>query len=65
MRGPLRAFCEERLGDRGLGGRGLFNAAEVQRLWRSFLEGARDVSWSRLWALVALDAWLDRNALTA
>jgi asparagine synthase (glutamine-hydrolysing) len=65
MRGPLRPFCEERLGDRGLGGRGLFNAAEVQRLWRSFLEGARDVSWSRLWALVALDAWLDRNALTA
>jgi asparagine synthase (glutamine-hydrolysing) len=65
MRGPLRAFCEQRLGDRGLGGRGLFNAGEVQRLWRSFLDGARDVSWSRLWALVALDAWLDHNALTA
>ena len=26
MRGPLRSFCEERLGDRGLSGRGLFQA---------------------------------------
>ncbi len=63
MRGPLRNMCEERLGDRGLAGRGLLDASQIQRLWRSFLDGGKDVSWSRLWALVALDAWLDRNAL--
>jgi asparagine synthase (glutamine-hydrolysing) len=65
MRGPLRGLCEERLGDRGLAGRGLLNSSQVRRLWRSFLEGGKDVSWSRLWALVVLDAWLDRNGLHA
>jgi asparagine synthase (glutamine-hydrolysing) len=64
MRGPLRALCEERLGDRGLAGRGLFNPTQVRRHWRSFLNGGKDVSWSRLWTLVVLDAWLDRNELS-
>jgi asparagine synthase (glutamine-hydrolysing) len=61
MRGALRPFCEERLGQRGLAGRGLLNAAEVDRLWRSFLNGGTDVSWSRIWVLVVLDAWLESN----
>ena len=63
MRGPLRALCEQRLGDRGLAGRGLLNPFQIQRLWQSFLAGGKDVSWSRLWTLVVLDAWLDRQGL--
>jgi asparagine synthase (glutamine-hydrolysing) len=63
MRGPLRAVCEQHLGDRGLGGRNLLEPVAVRRLWNSFLTGARDVSWTRLWTLVALDAWLDSNHL--
>jgi hypothetical protein len=39
--------------------------AAVAALWRSFLDGGRDVSWSRLWVLVVLDAWLDRHGITA
>jgi asparagine synthase (glutamine-hydrolysing) len=65
MRGPLRAFCEHRLGDAGLTGRGLMNATTLQRLWQSFLAGRKDVSWSRLWALVVLDSWLDAHNLGA
>ncbi len=65
MRGPLRAFCEERLGERGLAGRGIMRASEVQRLWQAFITGNSSVSWSRLWTLVTLDAWLDRTGLTA
>jgi asparagine synthase (glutamine-hydrolysing) len=64
MRGPLRLLCEERLGERGLAGRGIFKPAQIQRLWTSFLSGGKDVSWSRLWALVVLDSWLDRHGLT-
>jgi asparagine synthase (glutamine-hydrolysing) len=63
MRGPLRAFCEGHLGDRGLSGRNLLEPVAVRRLWDSFLAGAREASWSRLWTLVALDAWLDCNHL--
>jgi asparagine synthase (glutamine-hydrolysing) len=65
MRGPLRALCERRLGDHGLAGRGLMKPATIQRLWQSFLSGGNDVSWSRLWALVVLDAWLDAHDLSA
>ena len=63
MRGPLRPFCEERLGDRGLAGRGFVNPRELRRMWTSFLNGGKDVSWSRLWTLVVLDAWLDRQGV--
>jgi asparagine synthase (glutamine-hydrolysing) len=65
MRGPLRAFCENRLGEHGLAGRGLMKAETIQRLWGSFLDGGKDVSWSRLWALVVLDSWLDTNNVSA
>ena len=65
MRAALRPFCEERLGRRGLAGRGLLNPTEVDRLWRSFLNGGADVSWSRIWVLVVLDAWLESNGSSA
>jgi asparagine synthase (glutamine-hydrolysing) len=64
MRGALRPLCEHHLGSAGLDGRGLFRPGEVPRLWRQFLGGAPGVTWSRLWTLVALDAWLDRHGIT-
>jgi asparagine synthase (glutamine-hydrolysing) len=63
MRGPLREFCEQRLGEGGLADRGIMQPDAVAGLWRSFMEGRNDVSWSRLWVLVVLDAWLDRNGV--
>jgi asparagine synthase (glutamine-hydrolysing) len=63
MRGALRPLCEEHLGERGLTGRGLVRPAEMRRLWKSFLDGSSDVSWSRLWTLVVLDAWLQEHPL--
>ena len=61
MRGDLRNFCEERLDPRRIGSQGVFDAGEVKRLWRSFINGSRDVSWSRLWILVTLEEWLEQN----
>ncbi len=61
MRGPLAGFCEQRL--RRLGDRGLFRPRTVDHLWQSFLARGRDVSWSRLWTLVALDEWLERSGV--
>jgi asparagine synthase (glutamine-hydrolysing) len=61
MRGDLRNFCEERLNSRRIGSRGVFDAGEVKNLWRSFINGSREVSWSRLWILVALEEWLEQN----
>jgi asparagine synthase (glutamine-hydrolysing) len=61
MRGELRNFCEERLHSRRIGSRGVFDAGEVKNLWQSFINGSREVSWSRLWILVALEEWLEQN----
>lgn len=63
MRGALRTFCEERLGPERLGSRGIFDVAQVRKLWGDFQEGRAHVSWSRLWVLVALEEWLERNEM--
>lgn len=61
MRGHLREFCEARLGQDGLAGRDIFQPRAVQELWSAFLSGRGDASWSRLWVLVVLEEWLERN----
>jgi asparagine synthase (glutamine-hydrolysing) len=65
MRSALRDFCERRLGPQGLAGRGLFSAPALARLWASFLAGSRETTWSRVWMLVVLEAWLDRHGIEA
>lgn len=63
MRGNLRTFCEERLDPRRINNRGIFDAGEVSRLWKSFLAGSPEVSWSRLWILVVVEEWLSQNQI--
>jgi len=64
MRDGLRQFCEERLCPERTSARGIFEPVEVQKLWTSFLNGSRSVSWSRLWVLVALEEWLEQNQVS-
>jgi asparagine synthase (glutamine-hydrolysing) len=63
MRGDLRRFCERRLGPAGLGGRGVFDPVAIEATWQAFLAGDRRMTWSRPWALVALDAWMEQNGI--
>lgn len=59
MKGELKTFCEQRLVQ--IGNRAPFSSTGVQQLWQAFLANQPNVSWSRLWALVVLADWLDRN----
>jgi asparagine synthase (glutamine-hydrolysing) len=59
MRSELRDFCAERL--QALGARPCFHEAAVLRRWQDLLVGRPDISWSRLWVLVVLEEWLQRN----
>jgi len=65
MKGELRSFCEHHLGPQGLAGRGIVRAGAVSGIWRAYLDGHRSTSWSRPWTLVALNAWLEQNRITA
>lgn len=59
MKGPLKQFCEARL--EKLRERGLFNFAHVDGMWKQFLSGRNDTLWSRIWVLVVLENWLEKN----
>lgn len=64
LRGPLRPFMRERL----LSGTGRspwwMKRAHTERLVQAFEDGARGVSWSRIWCLVAITDWCERNRVT-
>ncbi len=62
MRHELSGFCEERI--RCLAEREQFNGAAVRRFWEDFREEKQTVSWSRIWLLVVLEHWLEKNSVS-
>jgi asparagine synthase (glutamine-hydrolysing) len=61
MRGALKSFCEERLSKTRTEKRGIFRPDRISEMWTSFLSGNPEVSWSRLWVLVVVEDWMERN----
>lgn len=59
MRTQLKGFCEEALAS--LKKREEFDAAEIDRLWLRFINRDRMITWSRIWHLVVLGYWLEKN----
>ncbi len=59
LRGPLRPWAEELLGERRLRAQDLLDPAPVRRAWRDHLAGRRDLGYE-LWDVLVLQAWLDR-----
>lgn len=59
LRGPLRAWAEELLGERRLRLQGLLDPDPVRRAWHQHLQGRRDLA-LELWDVLALQAWLER-----
>jgi asparagine synthase (glutamine-hydrolysing) len=56
LRGPLAPMAHELLLDGRLRDRGIFNAAEVSRIWTEHREGRADHR-HRLWQLIMLELW--------
>lgn len=59
MKNELRDFCEQRL--QSLGAREPFNPGAVMELWNRFLKNDPRILWARLWPMVVLGDWLDKN----
>jgi len=60
MAGPLRPRFEHLIDQ--VAGSGLLNAAAVGVLWQDFLGDRTGPTWSRVWTLGVLGAWLNANA---
>jgi asparagine synthase (glutamine-hydrolysing) len=56
LRGPLASWAKHQIFDSPLAGRGFFNRAYVDEMWRRHLAGVQDHSFD-LWCLVNLGAW--------
>lgn len=61
MKNELRGFCEERLNR--LGEQKQFNAEGIRSLWNDFLNDHPRVTWSRIWPLVVLGHWIQKNQI--
>ncbi len=61
MRGELNNFCSERL--HRLSQRDLFKPGSVDRMWHRFQAKDPRVNWARLWSLVVLEDWMERNRI--
>lgn len=61
MRNELKDFCGSNL--QKLGARDAFEAKAIGKRWDGFLKGDPKISWSRIWHLCILEAWLDENEI--
>ncbi|MFT7612558.1 MAG: asparagine synthase (glutamine-hydrolyzing) [Parvicellaceae bacterium] len=61
MKGELKSFCEDRL--MSLAEKPFFNKGELESLWNRFLQGDKEITWSRLWYLVVLENWMVENKI--
>jgi len=59
LKDDLKPFCETQL--HNLGKRKEFNAAEINQLWQSYLKDSGKIGWARIWILIVLSYWLDKN----
>jgi asparagine synthase (glutamine-hydrolysing) len=59
LRGPLRPWAEDLLGERRLTEQGLLDPGPVRRAWQAHLAGRRDLA-HELWDVLALQSWIDR-----
>jgi asparagine synthase (glutamine-hydrolysing) len=63
LRGPLRDWAENLLGERRLREAGLLDARRVRQHWQEHLSGQRNWQYL-LWDVLMLEAWRDRWART-
>ena len=63
IREDLRDFCGQKM--EALAEREIFNPVAVRKLWSRFLQKDAKITWIKVWMLVALEDWIERNGVMA
>ncbi|MFN5182597.1 MAG: asparagine synthase (glutamine-hydrolyzing) [Bacteroidota bacterium] len=61
MRSELKNFCENQINL--LSQRNIINGDVLNAIWLRFLKSDKEITWSRMWHLVALGYWIDKNGI--
>jgi len=61
LRSELASMTQQKLDY--LADRKEFNGDEVRKKWNDFKQGDKKILWSRIWKLVVLSDWLERNGI--
>ncbi len=59
MRVELKSFCEHHL--HYLEKYPFFNGPQIEQLWHRFLNNDPLITWSRIWPVVVLSHWMEKN----
>lgn len=59
MRGELGQFCQDQL--QSIKQTGIFNNDSIDQLWSDFKSGKKPVIWTKIWLLVVLGYWINKN----
>jgi asparagine synthase (glutamine-hydrolysing) len=60
LRGPLRDWAEELLGEQKLLGEGFFRPEPIRKKWAEHLSGGRNWS-AQLWGVLMFQGWLEQG----
>jgi len=61
LKNELHDFCLEQIN--GLEVKGLYKKNAITGIWQDFLSASPLINWSRIWHLVVLNYWLDKNKI--
>jgi asparagine synthase (glutamine-hydrolysing) len=61
MKNDMRGFCESHI--KGFAARGICDGEKINELWQRFIGGDPLVTWSRVWHIIVLNHWIEKNQL--
>ena len=61
LKNDLKTFCESRIIN--ISKRPHINELEVISLWNNFLLGKPTATWTKVWLLVVLEHWMQKNGV--
>jgi asparagine synthase (glutamine-hydrolysing) len=61
MQNELKDFCQKNI--TSLEQKNIFHPNSIKNLWDGFLKNDATITWSRVWHLIVLNYWIDKNKI--